>query len=79
MLQAGLRYNVVNNLYLIGRFTSLLKDFVAINNGPAQASFLSGYALTFAYKSPIGPVELSMMYSDQSRKLQSYVTVGIPF
>ncbi len=79
MLQAGLRYNVINNLYLVGRFTSLVKDFVAINNGPAKTSFLSGYALTFAYKSPIGPVELSMLYSDQSRKFQSYVSIGIPF
>lgn len=79
MVQVGIRYAVVNNVYFVGRFTSLIKDFVSVDNSPANSSILTGYALSFAYKSPIGPLEFSMMYSDQSRKLQSYVTVGIPF
>lgn len=75
-LQLGLRYNPANNVYLIGRLNALVKDFARSAVG---ISGLSGYALTFAYRTPIGPLELSAMYSDQSKRLQSYVLFGITF
>jgi NTE family protein len=78
-LQLGLRYSPVNNIYIIGRTNGLLKDFATRNNSTSSHSGLTGYALTFAYKTPIGPLELSAMYCDQSKKLQSYVLFGIPF
>ena len=78
-LQIGLRYNPLNNIYVIGRINGLLKDFATNNNTTSNSTALSGYALTFAYKTPIGPLELSAMYSDQSKKLQSYVLFGISF
>lgn len=78
-LQLGLRFKVMNNLYAIGRVNGLIKDFANINLSTSKQSFLTGYALTFAYKTPIGPIELSAMYCDQSKKLQSYVLLGIPF
>ncbi|MEP7165465.1 MAG: patatin-like phospholipase family protein [Ferruginibacter sp.] len=79
VLQLGMRYTLFNNIYIIGRINGLLKDFSTQRNATSTKSFLSGYALTFAYKSPIGPLELSGMYCDQSGRLQSYVTFGIPF
>ncbi len=78
-LQLGLRYNPANNIYITGRINGLVKNFATRNNVTSAKDGLSGYALTFAYKTPIGPVELSAMYSDQSKKLQSYVMLGIPF
>jgi NTE family protein len=75
-LQLGLRYNPLNNVYLIARINGLAKDFVT---STSASSALTGYALTFAYRTPIGPLELSAMYCDQSRRLQSYVLFGIPF
>lgn len=75
-LQLGLRYNPINNVYLIGRVNGLVQDFVM---GTNKSTGLTGYALTFAYRTPIGPLELSAMYSDQSKKLQSYVLFGITF
>ena len=78
-LQMGLRYNPLNNIYFIGRINGLLKDFATNNNTTSNSTVLSGYALTFAYRTPIGPLELSAMYSDQSKKLQSYVLFGISF
>jgi len=75
-LQVGLRYNPINNIYLIGRVNGLVKDF-AINTSASTG--LTGYALTFAYRTPIGPLELSAMYSDQSKQFQSYVLFGITF
>ena len=78
-LQLGLRYSVVNNAYIIGRANLLFKDFATTKISTSAGTWLTGYALTFAYKTPIGPLELSAMYSDQSRKLQTYVLFGIPF
>ena len=78
-LQMGLRYNPLNNIYFIGRINGLLKDFATNNNTTSSSTILSGYALTFAYRTPIGPLELSAMYSDQNKKLQSYVLFGISF
>jgi NTE family protein len=78
-LQVGMRYTLFNNIYIIGRVNGLVKDFATEKNATSNKTFLSGYALTFAYKSPIGPLELSAMYCDQSGYIQSYVTFGIPF
>lgn len=78
-LQLGLRYNPANNIYILGRINGLLKDFSAGSSNSPGNTFLSGYALTFAYRTPLGPLELSAMYSDQSKKLQSYVLFGITF
>jgi NTE family protein len=78
-LQLGVRYNPANNIYITGRINGLIKDFATKRNATSGKDALTGYALTFAYKTPIGPIELSAMYCDQSKKLQSYVLVGIPF
>ena len=78
-LQLGLRYNLANNIYIIGRINGLIKDFATNKNSTSSKDGLTGYALTFAYKTPIGPLELSAMYCDQSKKIQSYVMFGIPF
>ncbi len=78
-LQLGVRYNPANNVYITGRVNGLVKDFATKLNATSGKDALTGYALTFAYKTPIGPIELSAMYCDQSKKLQSYVLVGIPF
>jgi len=78
-LQLGIRYNPANNIYITGRINGLVKNFATKRNSTSSRDALTGYALTFAYKTPIGPVELSAMYSDQSKRLQSYVLIGIPF
>ena len=78
-LQFGLRYSIINNAYIIGRANSLFKDFATTKISTSAGTWLTGYALTFAYKTPIGPLELSAMYSDQSKRIQSYVLFGIPF
>ena len=78
-LQLGLRYNPANNIFVLGRINALVKDFATSNNSTSSKTALTGYSLTFAYKTPIGPLELSAMYCDQSKKIQSYVLFGIPF
>jgi NTE family protein len=78
-LQVGLRYQIFNNTYLIGRANVLFNNFISTSPFFNNPDFLSGYSLTFAYKFVLGPLELSAMYCDQSKKVIGYVNIGVPF
>jgi NTE family protein len=77
--QAGLRFELFNNTYVIGRANLLLTNFVSKSNFFQNPDFLTGYALTFAYNFALGPLEISAMYSDQSKRLSTYINLGIAF
>ncbi|HEY0678479.1 MAG TPA: hypothetical protein VGD17_09340, partial [Chitinophagaceae bacterium] len=77
--QAGFRYELFNNTYLIGRANMLLTNFVSKSNFFQNPDFLTGYSFTFAYNFALGPLEISAMYSDQSRRLSTYINLGIAF
>jgi NTE family protein len=77
--QTGIHRRLGNNLYLIPRANVAICDFVRSNTRDFRRKFLSGYSLTLAYNSILGPVELSAMYSDQSKTLHTYVTLGLAF
>jgi NTE family protein len=79
-IQAGFRYNFYGNLYLTGKANVMFNNF--IKNNPEfynTPDFLSGYALTFTYNFVLGPLELSVMYCDQWKRVMGYVNIGIPF
>ncbi|MFT3934691.1 MAG: patatin-like phospholipase family protein [Chitinophagaceae bacterium] len=78
-VQAGYRYEMFNNTYLIGRANVLLENFISKSNLFQNPDILSGYSLTFGYNFALGPLEFSFMYSDQSKKVSTYVNIGIPF
>lgn len=78
-LQLALRYRLFNNLYLTARSNGLINNFVSTNNIIQKPNFLSGHALSFGYNLPLGPLEISVMYNDQSRQVRSYINMGIPF
>jgi NTE family protein len=78
-LQLGYQYEIFDNLHLTWRSNGMIYNFVnrlAVQSNPA---FLSGHALTVGYLTTIGPVEFSVMYGDQSRKLGAYVNIGLQF
>lgn len=77
--QLGLRYEMFNNTYLIGRGNALISQFINKTSFFKHPGLLTGYSLTFAYNFALGPLELSVMYCDQSKKLASYINIGIPF
>ena len=77
--QLGLRYQLFSNTYLTGRANVLFSNFISKSNFFTIPDFLSGYAMTFTYNFALGPLELSAMYSDQSRRVIGYVNIGIPF
>lgn len=77
--QAGYRYELFNNTFLIARANLLLTNFVSKSNFFQNPGFLTGYAFTFAYNFALGPLEISAMYSDQSKRLSTYINLGISF
>ncbi len=78
-LMGGMRVQVFNNTYLTGRANVLFNNFVENSSFFLVRDFFSGYAVTFSYNFALGPLEISAMYCDQTRKIQSYVNLGIPF
>ncbi|HET6254670.1 MAG TPA: patatin-like phospholipase family protein [Puia sp.] len=75
----ALRYQWFDNVFITGRANVLFNNFITKSAFFHTPDFLSGYALTFTYMFPLGPLELSAMYSDQSRRVLGYVNIGIPF
>ena len=78
-LQLGLRYEMFNNLFLMGKVNGLVNDFIDIDNALKKPTFFSGYSVGFAYNFALGPLEISAMYSDQTKRVRSYINLGIPF
>ncbi|HRP31866.1 MAG TPA: patatin-like phospholipase family protein [Agriterribacter sp.] len=78
-VMGGVRYELLSNAYIIGRanvlFTNFLSRSIFFNN----PDFFSGYALTFGYNFALGPLEVGAQYSDQLKRVTSYVSLGISF
>ena len=78
-VQGGLRMPLFNGSYLTGRANVLFNNFISKSEFFTYEDFYSGYALTFSYNFALGPLDLSVMYCDQTRKVQTYINLGIPF
>ena len=75
----GYRREFSPNLFLTAKVNAAIYNFLDLNNHWQKPQFLSGYALSFGYYMLLGPLEFSVMYCDQSRKVQTYVNLGIDF
>lgn len=78
-VQGGLRLQIFNSTYLTGRANVLFNNIVNKSKFFQSRDFYSGYALTFSYNFALGPLDLSLMYSDQTGKVQTFINLGIPF
>lgn len=78
-LQGGARVMVLGNTYLTARANVLFNNLLTRNELFDYPDFFSGYALTFSYNFALGPLEISAMYCDQTKRVQSYINLGIPF
>jgi len=67
------------NLYSTWRTNILGYDFLLTKNEWASPAFRIGHAATAGYKSPIGPLEFSVMYDHTNRKLLTYINLGLAF
>jgi NTE family protein len=73
----GLQFEPFTNLVTTLRANAGYYDY--IDQDIANWKLLSGYAISAGYRSPIGPIELSLFYSDQVKGFQGYVNVGFTF
>jgi NTE family protein len=76
-LLAGVQFEPFSNFVTTlrsnaGYYTTAVSDTSAWH-------LLSGYALSAGYRSPLGPIEISLMYGDQSKAFLGYVNVGFTF
>ena len=78
-LQAAYRHELYSSLYMTLRANGMFYNLINNNVANTKTSFLSGYSLSLAYLSAIGPIEFSVMYGDQSQRLSTYVNIGLPF
>ena len=78
-IQGGLRTNLFTGAYLSARANVLFNNFISRSDFFNYEDIYSGYALTFSYNFALGPLDLSLMYCDQTKKIQSYINLGIPF
>lgn len=77
VLMTGLQYQISKSLYATARINGAVYDFLEDDN--RRTRYLSGYGLSIGYDSGIGPISLSVMYSDQSNKVLGYVNIGFTF
>jgi NTE family protein len=78
-LQLGYQYELFDKLFLTWKSNGMFYNFINRKSVQSNSAFLSGHALTVGYLTTIGPVEFSVMYGDQSRKLSTYVNIGLQF
>lgn len=78
-VQSGLRTYLFSGAYLTARANVLFNNFISRSDFFSYEDFYTGYALTFSYNFALGPLDLSLMYCDQTKKIQSYINLGIPF
>jgi NTE family protein len=78
-IQLGLRYQMYSSLFLIAKANMAYYNFIGSNRDFQDANFLSGYSLSLGYNFILGPLELSAMYCDQTKKVLPYINLGIPF
>ncbi len=80
-LQFGLQYQLSKKSFIIARANAALYNFHGTRpeNISAKSNLLSGYGLTYGLSSPIGPIEVTVMYSDQDAKVRNYINLGFTF
>ncbi len=78
--QLGIQIEPIKKLFTILRANAALYDFIGLAPEEwGKSNFLSGYSLSAGYKSIIGPIELSLLYNDQSKSFAGHLTVGFAF
>ena len=76
-LQLGWQYEALRNVFIIPRVNAAVYDL----NGKAEPKYryVTGYGITAGYSSRLGPMEATLMYSDQAKVLKAYVNLGFHF
>jgi len=82
VFQASWQYEWIHNFFSTVVANAGIYDFAEVGSVyeiTAANNFISGYAVTAGYRTGAGPLELSIMYSDQSKKFLGYLNIGFHF
>lgn len=76
-VQLGWQYELLRNVFLVPRVNAAVYDL----NGKAHPkyNYVTGYGITAGFASRLGPMEATLMYSDQAQYLKGYVNLGFHF
>ena len=76
-LKLGYQQAITNNLFVIAKVNGLYYDFVTsnfrLNTIPNHGI---GYSVTGGYRTFLGPIEASLMYSDFNKRIMPYFNLG---
>lgn len=76
-LKLGYQQAITNNLFLIAKVNGIYYDFI---KSSFQLNTIKthgiGYSLTGGYRTFLGPIEASLMYSDFNKKVLPYFNLG---
>ena len=75
----GYQYAVSPKIFVIAKANALYHDFLANAARPQPAQMIYGGSLTLGLNSFLGPIDVSLMYSDATKKLLPYFNIGFPF
>jgi len=76
-LKLGYQQEIINNLFLIGKVNALYCDFIksSFRFNTTETRGI-GYSVTAGYRTFLGPIEASLMYSDFNKKILPYFNLG---
>ncbi|SFF03796.1 NTE family protein [Chitinophaga sp. CF118] len=75
--QMAYQHELTRNIFVIPKANAALYDI--FGNVAGKYKYLTGYGLTMGYSTFMGPIEGSLMYSDQDGRLRVYVNIGFNF
>ncbi|WP_119079454.1 patatin-like phospholipase family protein [Chitinophaga alhagiae] len=76
-VQLAWQLEAFKNIFLIPRAS--VATFNTDRLVAPKGNYLSGYGITLGYSTRLGPLEGTLMYSDQARYLKAYVNLGFHF
>lgn len=76
-VQLAWQYEALKNIFVIPRASAAI--FNRQRLVPVADNVLTGYGITLGYSTRLGPLEGTLMYSDQAKYLKAYVNLGFHF
>ena len=76
-LQLMWQYEAFRNIFVMPRASAAVFNMERLAGTPYN--YVTGYGVTLGYSTRLGPLEASLMYSDQAKYLKAYVNLGFHF
>jgi NTE family protein len=74
-----LRTNLTNSIFLTGEVGVMSTQFIDPYTNLKSTDLFTGSTITISYNSILGPLEFSLLYSEETKKVNTYVNFGFSF